>query len=206
MATRTRKPDTRLAVLDSSVRRPASTSATGRSSRSPLLRRAVVIGLVVLSLVLITISFRESSSGPVHRRAEHRRRGHEAVRGRREPRRPAVPRRLQLVRRPRHGAKREQASSSERSSGCASSTPSAQTAQNENASLKRLLHYQSGPSFPKDFRAVNASVLARGSADVQHADHDLRRLEAGRPRGRSGRHERRPGRQGHASRAGRWRG
>ena len=42
----------------------------------------------------------------------------------------------------------------------------AQTAQNENASLKRLLHYERGPSFPKDFRAVNASVLARGAPDI----------------------------------------
>ena len=65
MATRTRNRTSRLAVLDSSVRRPTSTSPTGRS-RSPLLRRAVVVALVVLSLVLITVSFRETSGGPLH--------------------------------------------------------------------------------------------------------------------------------------------
>jgi rod shape-determining protein MreC len=37
----------------------------------------------------------------------------------------------------------------------------AQSAVNENASLKSLLHYEQGPSFPQDFRAVNASVVAR---------------------------------------------
>ena len=65
MATRTRNRTSRLAVLDSSVRRPTSTSPTARS-RSPLLRRAVVVSLVVLSLALITVSFRETSGGPVH--------------------------------------------------------------------------------------------------------------------------------------------
>ena len=66
MATRTRNRISRLAVLDSSVRRPASTSPTARS-RSPLRRRAVVVGLLVLvSLALITVSFRETSDGPLH--------------------------------------------------------------------------------------------------------------------------------------------
>src|SRR4029079_13395720 len=34
--------------------------------RSPLRSRIVVVGLVVLSLVLITFSFRETSNGPLH--------------------------------------------------------------------------------------------------------------------------------------------
>ena len=35
----------------------------------------------------------------------------------------------------------------------------AQSAVNENVSLKSLLHYEEGPTFPRDFRAVNASVV-----------------------------------------------
>ena len=62
-ATRNRTP--RLAVLDSSVRRSASSPFTSRSG-SPLKRRIVVVSLVVLSLALITASFRESSGGRLH--------------------------------------------------------------------------------------------------------------------------------------------
>ena len=65
MATRTRNRTSRLAVLDTSVRRPTSSPLTSRS-RSPYRRRIVVVGLAVLSLALITISFRETSSGPAH--------------------------------------------------------------------------------------------------------------------------------------------
>ena len=53
------------AVLGSSVPRPRPEPFSSRS-RSALRRRAVVAGLVVLALILITISFRESSSGPLH--------------------------------------------------------------------------------------------------------------------------------------------
>jgi rod shape-determining protein MreC len=53
------------AVLGSSVPRPRPQPFPSRS-RSALRRRAIVGGLVVLSLVLITISFREPASGPLH--------------------------------------------------------------------------------------------------------------------------------------------
>jgi rod shape-determining protein MreC len=53
------------AVLGSSVPRPRPQPFPSRS-RSAVRRRAVVAGLVVLALILITISFREPSSGPLH--------------------------------------------------------------------------------------------------------------------------------------------
>jgi rod shape-determining protein MreC len=53
------------AVLGSSVPRPRPQPFPSRS-RSALRRRAVVGGLVALSLILITISFREPTSGPLH--------------------------------------------------------------------------------------------------------------------------------------------
>jgi len=164
VATPTRNRTSRLAVLDSSVRRPASTSPTGRS-RSPLLRRAVVVGLVLLSLVLITISFRESSGGPLHGLQN-------AGAAVMKPFEVAANR----VARPFRDtynwfdglatARNENKKLREEVEQLRQQYATAQTAQNENTSLKRLLHYESGPSFPTDFRPVNASVLARGSADV----------------------------------------
>jgi len=53
------------AVLGSSVPRPRPQPFSSRN-RSALRRRAVVAGLVVLSLILITVSFREPTSGPLH--------------------------------------------------------------------------------------------------------------------------------------------
>jgi rod shape-determining protein MreC len=154
-----------LAVLDSSVRRSASTSSTGRS-RSPLLRRAVVIGLALLSLVLITISFRESSGGPLHGAqntgAAVMKPFEVAANRVARPFRDAYNWFDGLV-----TAKNENQQLKQEVERLRQQYATAQTAQNENASLKRLLHYESGPSFPKDFRPVNASVLARGSADVQ---------------------------------------
>lgn len=53
------------AVLGSSVPRPRPQPFSSRN-RSALRRRGVVAGLVVLSLILITVSFREPTSGPLH--------------------------------------------------------------------------------------------------------------------------------------------
>jgi rod shape-determining protein MreC len=53
------------AVLGSSVPRPRPEPFSSRN-RSALRRRAVVAGLVLLALILITISFREPTAGPVH--------------------------------------------------------------------------------------------------------------------------------------------
>jgi rod shape-determining protein MreC len=53
------------AVLGSSVPRPRPQPFPSRN-RSAFRRRAVIGGLVVLALVLITVSFREPTSGPLH--------------------------------------------------------------------------------------------------------------------------------------------
>ena len=51
-------------MLGVSVRRPAEGKSSSRTSAA-LRRRLVVGGLVLLSLVLVTLSFRESDDGPV---------------------------------------------------------------------------------------------------------------------------------------------
>jgi len=61
----TRNRTSRLVVLGQSVRRPAASTLASRSG-SALRRRIVVWALVLLSLALITVSFREASDGPLH--------------------------------------------------------------------------------------------------------------------------------------------
>jgi rod shape-determining protein MreC len=63
---RTRASNPRLAVLGSSVQRPAPAPLATRT-RNALTRRIVLGVLVVLSLALITIYYRETSGGFLHR-------------------------------------------------------------------------------------------------------------------------------------------
>lgn len=130
------------------------------------MRRAVVVTLVVLSLVLITISFRESSGGPLHgvqnAGAAVMKPFEVAANRVARPFRDAYGWFSGLV-----TARSENAKLKKEVEQLRQQYATAQTAENENASLKRLLHYESGPSFPRSYKAVNASVLARGTADVE---------------------------------------
>ena len=130
------------------------------------MRRAVVVTLVVVSLVLITISFRESSGGPLHgvqnTGAAVMKPFEVAANRVARPFRDAYSWFSSLT-----TARSENAKLKKEVEQLRQQYATAQTAENENASLKRLLHYEGGASFPKDYRAVNASVLARGTADVE---------------------------------------
>lgn len=130
------------------------------------MRRAVVVTLVVVSLVLITISFRESSGGPLHgvqnAGAAVMKPFEVAANRVARPFRDAYGWFSGLV-----TARSENAKLKKEVEQLRQQYATAQTAENENASLKRLLHYESGPSFPRSYKAVNASVLARGTADVE---------------------------------------
>jgi rod shape-determining protein MreC len=55
----------RAAVLASSVQRSKPTPYPSRA-RSALIRRAIVVGLVIVALALVTISFRSPTSGALH--------------------------------------------------------------------------------------------------------------------------------------------
>ena len=130
------------------------------------MRRAVVVTLVVVSLVLITISFRESSGGPLHgvqnAGAAVMKPFEVAANRVARPFRDAYGWFSSLT-----TARSENAKLRKEVEQLRQQYATAQTAENENASLKRLLHYESGPSFPANFKAVNASVLARPSPDVE---------------------------------------
>jgi rod shape-determining protein MreC len=131
-----------------------------------LLRRAVVVGLVVLSLALITVSFRETSSGPVHGAQNV---GADVM----KPFEVAANR----VARPFRDAynwfdglttaRSQNQKLKQELRQLRQEYATAQSAENENVQLQKLLDYERGPSFPKDFNAVNASVLARGATDIE---------------------------------------
>jgi len=154
-----------LAVLDSSVRRPASSPLTSRS-RSPYRRRIVVVGLAVLSLALITISFRETSSGPAH---DVQSVGATILRPF-EIAADRVARPFQDAYNWIHGlatARAENRRLHHEVQDLRQRYAAAQQAQSENGQLRELLAYESGPSFPADYRAVNTSILVRAPSDIQ---------------------------------------
>jgi rod shape-determining protein MreC len=118
------------------------------------------VSLVIVCFALITASFRESSGGRVH--------GAQSAGA-------AVMRPFEVaagrVARPFRDAYRwfdglatarsENRKLKEEVRDLRQRYATAQSAQNENAVLQRLLDYERGPRFPKDFRAVNTSVVSR---------------------------------------------
>jgi rod shape-determining protein MreC len=131
-----------------------------------LRRRIVVVGLVLLSLVLITVSFRETSNGPLH--------GAQNVGA-------TILRPFEIatdrVARPFRDAynwfdglvtaRSENQKLKAEVQDLRQKYTAARSSLNENVTLKRLLEYESGASFPQDYRPVNASVIAQPPSDVQ---------------------------------------
>ncbi len=124
------------------------------------------MGLVVVSLALITFSFRETSGGPVHSVQNF---GATVM----KPFEVAANR----VARPFRDvynwfddlatARSENQKLKKEVRELRQQYATAQSALSDNVVLQDLLDYERGPSFPKDFRAVNASVLARGATDIE---------------------------------------
>lgn len=155
----TRNRPNRLAVLGQSVQRPTATTLASRSG-SALRRRIVVAVLVVLSLALITASFRESSDGPLHaaqNAAASALRPFEVATERvAEPFRDLWGWFDDLL-----AARAENQRLERENRALRQQYVTARGALAENAILERLLAYQRGPKFPDGFRAVNARVFGR---------------------------------------------
>jgi rod shape-determining protein MreC len=122
--------------------------------------RLVAVALVLVSLGLITIYFRESSGGALH---SAQRIGLSIlmpfeVAGERvsRPFRDAWGYGADLV-----GAKTENAKLREQVAALQKQLIQEQTAARENERLRELTRYISGPSFPDDYRAVVTRVVAR---------------------------------------------
>ena len=145
------------AVLGGSVPRPRPQPFPSRS-RSAVRRRAVVGSLVLLSLVLITFSFRESSNGFLHhvggagatvlRPFEV---GAERVA---RPFRDAYGYIAGLVH-----AKEENKRLRRELDQARQEANLGRIATRDNLQLRDQLNYVDGPTFPRDFRPVNTRVL-----------------------------------------------
>lgn len=150
------------AVLGSPVRRPATRLFASRTSSA--LRRRIVLGLLVLlALALITVSFRESESGPLHRVQA-------SAASALQPLEVAVERVVRPFRDAYNWTAGLFSARSEAEELRAENEQlRQQVIQNEsalqvNVGLRQLLEYVEGPRFPKDYGFVATSVTARPSS------------------------------------------
>jgi len=145
------------AVLGSSVPRPRPEPFSSRN-RSALRRRAVVAGLVVLALILITISFREPTSGPLHSvqsaGATVLRPFEVAAERVARPFRDVYGYFAGLVHVKRENEKLKREVNTLRQQALLG-----EGARTENARLKDLLKFRDGPLFPNDYTGVNTRII-----------------------------------------------
>ncbi len=151
----------RSAVLGLPVRRPASRSHTFRTSSA--LRRRIVLGLlVVLSLALITVSFREQSNGPLHD-------AQAGVASVLQPLEVAVERVARPFRdaygwtKDLFNARSENERLKAENEQYKQQVIQNESALQENVDLRALLDYRSSPAFPADYDGVAAEVMAQPS-------------------------------------------
>jgi rod shape-determining protein MreC len=149
----------RVAVLGSSVQRAASSGFS--STRSGAVRRRIVVGLlVVLSLVLITLSFRTSALDPAESAGATALRPFEVAANRvARPFRDAAGWTSGLI-----DAKSENAKLHRQVEAYRRELSRQQAYGNENRVLRQELHYRDAPSFPSCCTPVFAAVLTNPSA------------------------------------------
>jgi rod shape-determining protein MreC len=152
----------RVAVLGSSVRRSRSDRYPSRG-RASLYRRLLLAFLVLAALALLTVSFRSPTSGALHDLQGY---GGTALR----PFQVAAER----VARPFHDVYRyfsglatakSENEKLRKELRDARAVASANTAAAQRSTeLESLLQFEQGPQFPKDYRAVNTTVISYPSS------------------------------------------
>jgi rod shape-determining protein MreC len=137
-----------------------ASAATPSKPGKPFVRRAVVVGLVIASLALLSVYFRESSSGPLHDvqstgasvlhpfqvTAERVAQPFEDLYGWAGDMVDAKSENEKLRR--ENECLRQQAIQN-------------QTAVRQNAELRRLLRFREGAAFPRDYNGVAARIIGR---------------------------------------------
>jgi rod shape-determining protein MreC len=153
-------------VLASSVQRSKPTPYPSKA-RSALIRRAVVAGLVLVALTLITISFRSPTAGALH---DVQGAGSTALRPFQiaatrvaQPFRDGYDYLTSLSRAKSENARLKREYRKVRAQALANAALGAKAKQ-----LEKLLHYEQGSSFPNDYRAVSAEVTSFPSGPFAH--------------------------------------
>jgi rod shape-determining protein MreC len=148
---------TRVAVLGSSVQRSKQSPFPSRA-RTALVRRLVLGVLVIVSLALLTVSFRSPDSGVLHDAQSY---GSAALR----PFQVAAVRVARPFRDAYNyldgltSAKSELAKYKKLTQDYRAEALRNASAVQQNNDLKKLLDFEGGPQYPKDYRAVNTSVI-----------------------------------------------
>ena len=153
-------------MLASSVQRSKPTPYPSKA-RSALIRRTVVVALVLVALTLITISFRSPTAGALH---DLQGVGSTAL----SPFQTAATRVAQPFRDAYNYVDGLTSAKSELTRVKHQNAVLRQELLHRSAeaakypALARLLHFQQGPSFPNDYRAVNARVITFQTGPFSH--------------------------------------
>lgn len=153
------------AVLDATVSRPRPQPFPSRN-RSALRRRAVVGGLVLLSLVLITVSFRQPTTGALH---SVQGAGATVLRpfevGAERIARPF--RDVYGYARGLVHAKRENARLRREVDDLRQELIQNQNAQQDNVELRKIANYVDSPQFPSQYKGVSARIISRPPTEFE---------------------------------------
>jgi rod shape-determining protein MreC len=157
----------RAAVLASSVQRSKPTPYPSKA-RSALIRRAIVVGLVIVALALITISFRSPTAGALH---DVQGAGSTALR----PFQIAATRVAQPFRdaydyfRSLANARDENKKLKRENENLRAKDIHRLALAQQVPALLRLLHFEQGPRFPNDYSAVNTAVISPPGGAFAHS-------------------------------------
>jgi rod shape-determining protein MreC len=156
----------RLAALGSTVQRAAAPAYSSSRSAHAVRRRVIAGCLVALSLALITGYFRESESGPLH--------GAQSVAASALHPFQVGAERVARPFQDAYGwlagffhAKSENERLKAQLRLIQQQAIQNATAAQENVVLRAALDYRSGPTFPRDYDLIGASVLAHGASEFQ---------------------------------------
>lgn len=147
-----------MAVLGSSVQRSKQSPYPSRA-RTAVVRRLVLAVLVVLALALLTVSFRSPNSGFLHDAQSY---GSAALRPFQvaavrvaRPFRDAYSYVDGLARAKSENAKLRKMVEDYRAQALLNAS-----AVQQNNEFKKLLNFEGGPQYPRDYRAINTSVIS----------------------------------------------
>ena len=153
-------------MLASSVQRSKPVPRPSQARRA-FIRRAVVVVLVLAALTLLTVSFRSPTAGALH---DVQGVGSTALR----PFQVAATRVAEPFRdgynylHSLSSAKSENARLKKQNAALRQAAIIASARAAKYPQVLRLLHFEQGPTFPKDYRAVNAAVLSSPAGPFTH--------------------------------------